>query len=398
MSHHFDTTQAKEDPRLNCCDLYLFRGRAGTTVMAMTPNADAGISSPDAFHPEGLYAIRFDTNVDAKEELAFKFRFGNPAHSEGDEHRHAQSFKAIRAVGAEMPGTAGELLAEGRTGTTLKAGDIRAFAGLVPELWTADAFAFFTTLTNLFSEDKYDPKTFNHRENLFQNRNVMVIVLEVPNEMIGEGRIAAWATISLFGHVPEVQICRWGYPLITHLFLSNPSTPELTAKYYAGSPADDKSTIGPAIAAFTAHLSARAGQVADPEDYGERVAAMLRPSLLPVNLHKGLIQVPAPLQIAAHVRDASLTNLGGEHRAKPVPPEPDGLVADVDPAVGQEILDVAQRQRVSHVHHHDQTDDLWRAVEISERIAHAPRPTQPGQPRIYPDTAEPPASSGRFTP
>jgi hypothetical protein len=59
---------------------------------------------------------------------------------------------------------------------------------------------------------------------------------------------------------------------------------------------------------------------------------------------------------------------------------PDGLVTDVDPALGQKILDVAERERVSHVHHHDQTDDLWRAVEISERIAHAPRLTQPGQP------------------
>jgi hypothetical protein len=38
---------------------------------------------------------------------------------------------------------------------------------------------------------------------------------------------------------------------------------------------------------------------------------------------------------------------------KPIPPETDGLVADVDPALGQEILDIAQRQRVSHVHHDD---------------------------------------------
>src|SRR5258708_4564744 len=91
---------------------------------------------------------------------------------------------------------------------------------------------------------------------------------------------------------------------------------------------------------------------------------------LAVDLHKHLVQMPAPLRIAAHVRDASLTDLGGEHRAKPVPPEPDGLVADVDPALGQEIFDVSKRQRVSHVHHHDQTDDLRRAVEISERIAH----------------------------
>jgi hypothetical protein len=49
-----------------------------------------------------------------------------------------------------------------------------------------------------------------------------------------------------------------------------------------------------------------------------------------------LIQMPAPPRIAAHVRETSLTNLSGEHRAKPVPPEPDGLVADVDPALGQQ--------------------------------------------------------------
>jgi hypothetical protein len=45
---------------------------------------------------------------------------------------------------------------------------------------------------------------------------------------------------------------------------------------------------------------------------------------------------------AAHMRDASLTNLGGVHRPKPIPSEPHGLVADVDPALGQQILDVAQ--------------------------------------------------------
>jgi hypothetical protein len=34
------------------------------------------------------------------------------------------------------------------------------------------------------------------------------------------------------------------------------------------------------------------------------------------------------------------------------------LMADVDPALGQEILDVAQRQWVLHVHHCDQTKSL----------------------------------------
>ena len=68
---------------------------------------------------------------------------------------------------------------------------------------------------------------------------------------------------------------------------------------------------------------------------------------LAVDLPKHLIQMPAPLRIAAHVRDASPADLRGEHRAKPVPPEPDRLMADVDPAFGQQVLDVAQRQRIS---------------------------------------------------
>ena len=79
---------------------------------------------------------------------------------------------------------------------------------------------------------------------------------------------------------------------------------------------------------------------------------------LAVDLDVHLIEMPAPLRMDAHLRDAPPADLGGEHRAEPVPPEPDGLVADVDPALGQQILDVAQRQRVSDVHHHDQADDL----------------------------------------
>jgi hypothetical protein len=106
------------------------------------------------------------------------------------------------------------------------------------------------------------------------------------------------------------------------------------------------------------------------QDFALMVDGAPKIAELAVDLHKHLVQVPAPLRIAAHVRDPSLTNLGGEDRAKPVPPEPDGLVADVDPALGPEIFDVAQRQQISHLHHHDQTDDLRRAVEISERIAH----------------------------
>jgi hypothetical protein len=56
---------------------------------------------------------------------------------------------------------------------------------------------------------------------------------------------------------------------------------------------------------------------------------------LAINLHKDLVQMPAPLRIGSHLHDPPLSDLGGEYRPKPVPPKPDGLVADIDPALGQ---------------------------------------------------------------
>ena len=82
MSHHFDTPTAREDPRINVCDFYLFRGRSGFTVMAMTVNPNAGQSGPDTFREEGLYAFRFDLDGDAREELSFSVRFSAVFHSD----------------------------------------------------------------------------------------------------------------------------------------------------------------------------------------------------------------------------------------------------------------------------------------------------------------------------
>ncbi len=110
MSHHFDTPTAREDPRICVNDFYLFDGAAGTTVMAMTVNADAGLSAPDTFRDEGLYAFRFDLNGDAREELTFKFRFGDSRHADGIEHRHVQDCHviarpALRTAFAVSPAT-----------------------------------------------------------------------------------------------------------------------------------------------------------------------------------------------------------------------------------------------------------------------------------------------------
>jgi hypothetical protein len=44
--------------------------------------------------------------------------------------------------------------------------------------------------------------------------------------------------------------------------------------------------------------------------------------------------------------------------AEPVSPQPNRLVANVDPAFSQQIFDISQAQREPHVHHHDKPDDF----------------------------------------
>ena len=153
MSHHFDTPTAREDPRICVNDFYLFDGAAGTTVMAMTVNPDAGLSAPDTFRDEGLYAFRFDLNGDAREELTFKFRFGDPRHADGTEHRHVQDCQVRMASGEDaLHGLRGELLVEGETGELVGRSGIRAYAGLAPDLFAIDAPGLHGFMTSLYKE------------------------------------------------------------------------------------------------------------------------------------------------------------------------------------------------------------------------------------------------------
>jgi hypothetical protein len=330
MSHHFDTTHAKEDPRLNLCDVYLFAGEAGKTVMIMTMNADAGISSPDTLHPEGIYAFRFDLNSDAHEELVFKFRFGESRHADGYEF-HVQDYQVRRAGPSQLLTDAGELLLEGSTGKPAISGDIRAFVSVVPELWAADAGAFFGMLTALHEEDRFDEKVFESKTNLFKNRNVMAIVLEVPTSLIGEGLVHCWGTISLYGHAPETQVSRWGYPLFTHLFLSDPTSQELAEKYHVTTPSQDVSLFAEPIAGFTAKLSSRAGAAGDPHKYGADIANRLCPSMLPYRLGSEASFTATtfngrPLYQDAY--DVMLTLAAGKPVADGVAPAPDRIKSE----------------------------------------------------------------------
>ncbi|MGB6691223.1 MAG: DUF4331 family protein [Terracidiphilus sp.] len=280
MSHHFDTKLAKEDPSLNLCDFYLFDGPLGRTAMAMTVNPDVGLSASDTLHPEGLYAFRFDLNGDAREEVTFKFRFGEPRHGDGSEHTHIQPFVVRKATGDDaLRGDAGETLVEGETGSVATDSDLRAYVGIAPDLFAANA-GFRTFMTAFYKDQRYDGDALLHQQNAFAQRNVTAIVLEVPSELIGRGKINAWTTISLFGHAPEVQVSRWGLPMVTHLFLNE----EAKEQFNASVPSEDIERFAKSIADVAEKMTTYAVSVADPVEYGKRIASRLCPDTLPYEL------------------------------------------------------------------------------------------------------------------
>lgn len=88
---------------------------------------------------------------------------------------------------------------------------------------------------------------------------------------------------------------------------------------------------------------------------------------LGVDLHEHLIQVPAPVSKTPPEADTALAHLAGKHRPEPVPPEPDGFMAQIDAALELQILDVPQAQREADVHHDHQADYFGRCVETAKR-------------------------------
>jgi uncharacterized protein DUF4331 len=285
MSHHFDTKLAKEDPSLNVCDLYLFQGDPDTTVMAMTVNPDVVLSAPDTLHLEGLYAFRFDLTGNGHEDVVFKFRFSEPSHVNGDEHIHVQKFQVRRATGEAIGGDQGELLIEGDTGKVHSKAGIRVFVGIAPDLFAADAVAMRDLQNAFYKEHRYDGDSFlRHRENFFHHRNITALVLEVPNHLIGKGTVHAWATVSLYGHAPEMQVSRWGLPLITHLLLNDPGNQEVKETFNKSVPSEDIALFSGYIADYIQKMVTYAGSAKNPEEYGKQMVSRLCPNTLPYEL------------------------------------------------------------------------------------------------------------------
>jgi hypothetical protein len=261
MLHDFDSRVVTGDPRLNVTDAFLFDAAPDRTVMVMTCCADAGLSAPTAFHPGALYEFRFDTTGNGRDDTCFQVRFTEP--TERVEQGPHQEFTVHYAAAVDLDvdshqGVAGRQLFSAELNNPSRVGAIDGFAGLVGDMWAADAFAVSMMLSAFYLDRRYEDGASANRRNLSARRNVMAIVLEVPNALIGDGQVTMWSSISLYGHSIKVQISRVGIPLFTHLFLSSCRQP-LIELYNQVGPQYDTELFAEPVRRFVADFSALAG-------------------------------------------------------------------------------------------------------------------------------------------
>ena len=108
------------------------------------------------------------------------------------------------------------------------------------------------------------------------------IVLEMPTELIGQGKVRSWATSSLYGHAPEMQVSRWGWPLFTHAFLL-PNV-KLSEAFNRGVPPGDVARFGAHIEDIARRMTTLAMSAGDPAEYARQLAAKFLPNVLPYEL------------------------------------------------------------------------------------------------------------------
>lgn len=274
MSHHLDSPLARQDPRLDISDVYVFPGSSGTVfVLNTNPLSGAG-----GFHPEGRYEFKIDTDGDAVEDITLRVTFG-PLDADGGQ---SVELRSLRGPAARDQDADARVSVCGRTGEELKGPDgLRLWAG-----GAADPFYIEGTVVTAVVRavadgtpvdlNGFDPAT---AANIFAGTNVCSIVVEVPNDSFPSKTIGFWGVTSLATDAGGWrQINRCAKPLMNTLF--NPADSERADDYNAGQPSDDRELHGPRIVALVAGVVRAMGTAADPEEYGRQVRDALLPDLI----------------------------------------------------------------------------------------------------------------------
>ena len=272
MSHHYSGPEfgfPHGDARLDLTDLYAFPkpGDAGKSILIMNVHPSVGVNPPGAtsdvpFAADAVYELEIDCDGDFVADIAYRVRFTTDRNG-----AQAATLSRVEGERAAGIGDDGETIIEGAPVSTAREalvtenGDYRFFAG-----WRSDPFFFDTmgALNNLqFTGDDF-----------FTDKDVCSIVLEVPNSVLGSGKLGLWHRTVDGASGNWVQADR-GALASQSVFLSG----DEKAAYLGGQPSDDARFI----AVFAHSLEHTGGYT--PEA-ARRAAGILLPDILPFDPSK----------------------------------------------------------------------------------------------------------------
>lgn len=255
MSHHYsgpDLSFPHGDPRLDFCDLYAFPkpGDEGKSILVMNVHPSSTVSvdrSPNAaptelttsvpFASDAIYEIKIDTNNDSVADLTYRATF-TPFASGGQ----SATLRLIKGRDAGIAQGDGEVLVDSlpvsldAEPTIGEGAGHRVFAG-----WRSDPF-FFDPASAFNGFDFSDSKDF------FGDKDVCSVILEVPNSILGAGKVAIWARTASKSTGSWVQTDR-GALAAQSVFLTN----DQREAYLKSDPVDDHAFI-PVFAHSLEHL------------------------------------------------------------------------------------------------------------------------------------------------
>ena len=77
-----------------------------------------------------------------------------------------------------------------------------------------------------------------------------------------------------------------------------------------------------------------------------------------VDFYENLVQMPPPMCSVTSLDNTLFSDFRGKHRAKSLPPKPYCLMANIDTALSQYILNLPQREGIADIQHYCRPDYL----------------------------------------
>jgi Domain of unknown function (DUF4331) len=279
MSHHLDSPLARQDPRLNITDQYVFDDRDATVLIMNVRTSLAGAEKPLGFHDEGRYEFKVHLDDAETENLTFRLVFDA-------ENGGTQQYRVYRLEGAEAAddSAAGVQIAQGRTSEAVDGVDgVRVWAGRVAD-------PFFLDLRQLGAVDLLvqhgedaDVSAPQGAASTFAGSSVASIVLRIPwrdPQLSQDRRIRMWSTTKLGTDSGGWrQIGRAGLPMIWPIFRDADS--DVASLANETHPAEDLSNYGKTVTGLIGDTVRRLGTAARPDAYAAEVARLIFPDTLP---------------------------------------------------------------------------------------------------------------------